>query len=338
MEKIMTGDRKRMTLQGLFVLMGIGAVVLSLCMGRYRIRIDDVFRLFFGIPAEDKMAAGVVFGIRLPRVIMAFIVGAGLSAAGVSLQALFGNPLVSSHILGVSASAGFGAALGILLSGRFWMIQGTAVLFGFAGMGIAYYMGTRRGRTGILTLVLSGIIVAAVFEALTSLVKYVADPEEKLPAITYWLMGSLASATLKDIFTGGPAILAGIAVLWALRWQLNIVSLREDEAVSLGLNLKRLRRIIIVVTTVIAAVTVSICGIISFVGLAVPHFARMLVGNDNREVIPACVFLGGAFVVLMDTAARCVSQAEIPLSILTAIIGAPFFGILLRRTGGSWND
>ena len=181
----MTGDRKNMMLHGLFALMAIGAVVLSLCIGRYRIHLYDVFSLFAGLPAADKMAANVIFGIRLPRVIMALIVGAGLAAAGVSLQAMFGNPLVSSHILGVSASAGFGAALGILLLGDFWMVQALAVLFGFAGMGIAYFMGTRKGRTGILMLVLSGIIVAAVFEALTSLVKYVADPEEKLPAITY---------------------------------------------------------------------------------------------------------------------------------------------------------
>jgi iron complex transport system permease protein len=284
------------------------------------------------------MTPSVIFGIRLPRIIMALVVGAGLSAAGVSLQAMFGNPLVSSHILGVSASAGFGAALGILLSGRFWVIQGIAVLFGFAGMGIAYVMGTRRGRTGILMLVLSGIIVAAVFEALTSLVKYVADPEEKLPAITYWLMGSLSSATVKDLVTAAPAILAGIMILWILRWQLNVISLGEEDAVSLGLNLKRLRLIIILAATVITAVTVSVCGIISFVGLAVPHFARMLVGNDNRQVVPASVFLGGGFVVLMDTAARSISSAEIPLSILTAVIGAPFFGILLRKTGGSWND
>jgi iron complex transport system permease protein len=334
----MAGDRKKLMLQGLFVLMAISGVILSLCIGRYRVHLYDLFRLFFGFPAADKMAANVVFGIRLPRVIMALVVGAGLAAAGVSLQAMFGNPLVSSHILGVSASAGFGAALGILLLGRFWMIQGIAVLFGFAGMGIAYFMGTRRGRTGILMLVLSGIIVAAVFEALTSLVKYVADPEEKLPAITYWLMGSLSSGGPSDVLTGAPAILAGIVILWVLRWQLNVISLREDEAVSLGLNLKRLRLIIIITTTVITAVTVSVCGIISFVGLAAPHFARMLVGNDNRQVVPASIFIGGAFVVLMDTAARSISSAEIPLSILTAVVGAPFFGILLRKTGGSWND
>jgi iron complex transport system permease protein len=334
----MAENRKHLIFQAAFALAALGAVLLSLCVGRYRIGLEDLFRLFLGLPAGDNMAANVVFNIRLPRIMMAFIVGAGLSAAGVSLQAMFGNPLVSSHILGVSASAGFGAALGILLFGRFWMIQGMAVLFGFAGMGMAYYMGTRRGRTGILMLVLSGIIVAAVFEALTSLVKYVADPEEKLPAITYWLMGSLSSVAVKDLFTAAPVILASIVVLWVLRWHFNVISLREDEAVSLGLNLKLLRRVIIVTTTVIAAVTVSVCGIISFVGLAVPHFARMLVGNDNRQVIPASVFLGGVFVVLMDTAARSISSAEIPLSILTAIIGAPFFGILLRRTGGSWND
>ncbi|MDR1094780.1 MAG: iron ABC transporter permease [Spirochaetaceae bacterium] len=331
-------NRKNITLLGLFALMTAAAVALSLCMGRYRVHPADLVRLVAGLPAADRMAANVIFGIRLPRVLMALVVGAGLAVAGVSLQAMFGNPLVSSHILGVSASAGFGAALGILLSGPFWVIQGGAVLFGFAGMGIAYFMGTRRGRTGILMLVLSGIIVAAVFEALTSLVKYLADPEEKLPAITYWLMGSLSSVSVKDLFTGAPAILAGVALLWVLRWQLNVISLREDEAVSLGLNLKRLRLVIIVATTVITAVTVSVCGIISFVGLAVPHFARMLVGNDNRLVVPASVFLGGAFVVLMDTAARTISSAEIPLSILTAIIGAPFFGILLRKTGGGWHD
>jgi iron complex transport system permease protein len=330
-------DRKNAAFQGFFVLMAIGAMLFSLCIGRYRIHIYDVFRLFAGMAATDNMAANVVFGIRLPRIVMAFIVGAGLSTAGVSLQAMFGNPLVSSHILGVSASAGFGAALGILLLGAFWMIQATAILFGFLGMGIAYGMGTHKGRTGILTLVLSGIIVAAVFEALTSLVKYVADPEEKLPAITYWLMGSLSSVTAKDIIAGVPAIVAGIVILWVLRWHLNVVSLHEDEALSLGLNLKRLRVIIIVTTTVIASVSVSVCGIVSFVGLAVPHFARMLVGTDNRQVIPASVLLGGVFVVLMDTAARSISSAEIPLSILTAIIGAPFFGVLLRRTGGSWN-
>ncbi|MDR2394118.1 MAG: iron ABC transporter permease [Treponema sp.] len=333
----MTGDSKNVMLQGLFAFMVISAVVLSLCIGRYRIHVYDVLCLFSGLPVADTMAANVVFGLRLPRIIMAFTVGAGLSTAGVSLQAMFGNPLVSSHILGVSASAGFGAALGILLLGNFWMIQGIAVLFGFIGMGIAYGMGTHKGRTGILMLVLSGIIVAAVFEALTSLVKYLADPEEKLPAITYWLMGSLSSVTIKDVFTGAPAICAGMVILWVLRWHLNVISLQEDEAISLGLNLKRLRLIIIITTTVIAAVTVSICGIISFVGLAVPHFARMLVGNDNRQVIPASIFLGGGFVVLMDTAARSISSAEIPLSILTASIGAPFFGMLLRRTGGSWH-
>jgi iron complex transport system permease protein len=329
--------KRKLALRGLFVLMAAGAFMLSLCVGRYRIHIGDTLRLFLGMAAEDKMAANVVLGIRLPRVIMAAVVGAGLSTAGVSLQAMFGNPLVSSHILGVSASAGFGAALGILLFNQFWIIQSIAVIFGFAGMAIACFMGAHRGRRGILTLVLSGIIVAAVFEALTSLVKYVADPEEKLPAITYWLMGSLASASFKDVFTAAPAIVAGIAVLWLLRWQLNIVSLREDEATSLGINLKRTRLVIIAATTIIAAITVSVCGIISFVGLAVPHFARMLVGSDNRDVIPASALLGAVFVMLIDTTARSVSSAEIPLSILTAIIGAPFFGILLRRTGGSWN-
>jgi iron complex transport system permease protein len=331
-------NKKELMKLGLFFFIMAVSVMLSLCMGRYRVNPGDLLRLVLGRPAEDPMAARVVFGLRLPRVIIAAIVGAGLSSAGVSLQAMFGNPLVSSHILGVSASAGFGAALGILFAGKIWMIQGIAIIFGFAGMLIAYSMATRKGHTGILMLVLSGVIVSAVFEALTSLIKYVADPEEKLPAITYWLMGSLVSVSQRDIFTGAPVILAGIAVLWALRWQLNVMSLREDEAVSLGINLKLVRVLVVAATTVIAASAVSLCGIISFVGLAVPHFARMLVGNDNRMLLPASVFLGGAFLVLIDTLARSVSSAEIPLSILTATIGAPFFGLLLRKTGGSWND
>jgi iron complex transport system permease protein len=276
----------------------------------------------------------VVFSLRLPRVILAALAGAGLSAAGVSLQAMFGNPLVSSHILGVSASAGFGAALGIHLFGRTWAIQLLAIVFGFGGMFIVCVMGQRRGKTGILLLVLSGVIMSAVFEALTSLIKYIADPEEKLPAITYFLMGSLSSASYRDLFTASPAILAGIGALWFLRWQLNVISLNEDEALSLGVNLRKVRLIIIIATTVIAATIVSVCGIISFVGLAVPHFARMLVGSDHRRLFGCSIILGGIFVLIIDTVCRSAASSEIPLSILTAVIGAPVFAVLLRRAKG----
>jgi iron complex transport system permease protein len=318
---------------GLFAAL-ICAMLAALCAGRYAVSAADIFRLFAGMESLDPRARTVVFSLRLPRVILAALAGAGLSAAGVSLQAMFGNPLVSAHILGVSASAAFGAALGILLFGRAWAIQGLAVIFGFGGMFIVYALGRRRGKTGMLLLVLSGVIVTAVFEALTSLVKYVADPEEKLPAITYYLMGSLSSATYRDLFTAAPAVLAGVITLWFLRWRLNVISLSEDEAVSLGVNLRRVRFIIIIATTVIAAVIVSVCGIISFVGLAAPHFARMLVGNDHRQLFGASVITGGIFILLTDTICRCAASSEIPLSILTAVVGAPVFAFLLRRAEG----
>jgi iron complex transport system permease protein len=330
---------KKTLIQCLLILFLALSLFMGLCVGRYRIHVADVARIFTGQEAEDELAKRVIFSMRLPRILLAFAVGAGLSVSGLSLQAMFGNPLVSSHILGISACSGFGAALGILLSGRIWLIQGLALIFGLLGMGVALLLSRQRGGgRGMLTLVLSGIIVAAVSEALTSLIKYVADPEEKLPAITYWLMGSLSSVAVKDMYTGLPVIAVGIAVLWALSWQLNVISLKDEESVSLGLNVKFTRMLIIVATTLICAAVVSVCGIVSFVGLAVPHFVRMLLGNDNRDLVPAGVTLGGAFLIIIDTAARSISAAEIPLSILTAVIGAPVFGILLRETGGRWND
>jgi iron complex transport system permease protein len=310
----------------------------ALCIGRYAVTVQDIFRLLLGMETLDSRARTVVFSLRLPRVMLAALAGAGLSAGGVSLQAMFGNPLVSSHILGVSAGAGFGAALGILLFGRGWAIQALAVMFGFGSMFIVYTLGKRRGKTGILLLVLSGIIVTAVFEALTALVKYIADPEEKLPAITYYLMGSLSAASFRDLGIAAPAVLAGLTALWLLRWQLNVISLSEDEALSLGVNLKQVRLIILGATTVIAGAVVSVCGIISFVGLAVPHFARMIVGSDHRRLLGASVILGGMFILIIDTLCRSAAPSEIPLSIVTALAGGPVFAVLLRRTKGAWHD
>ena len=336
-QKMMTAKKGNVT-GGVLVIALALAILAALCIGGYAVSAGDIFRLILGMEPLDPRAGTVVFSLRLPRVLLAALAGAGLSAAGVSLQAMFGNPLVSSHILGVSASAGFGAALGILLFGRSWVIQVLALVFGFGGMFIVYALGKRRGKTGILLLVLSGVIVAAVFEALTSLVKYVADPEEKLPAITYYLMGSLSAASFRDLFSAAPAVLAGIVSLWLARWQLNAISLSEDEALSLGVNLKRVRLLIIVATTVIAAAIVSVCGIISFVGLAAPHFARMLVGADHRRLFGASVILGGIFILIIDTACRSIASSEIPLSILTAVVGAPVFAVLLRRANGGWHD
>ncbi len=322
-------------LVGILILTLLGA----LCIGRYNLSISEVIQALLknGELAETKQV--VVWNVRMPRIMMAAVVGAGLACVGVCLQAMFANPLVSSHILGVSYSSGFGAALGILLSNNYLIIQGLSLIFGFIGMGTTYAMSRGKdGRISTISLVLSGVVVGAVFEALTSFIKYIADPEEKLPAITYWLMGSLAGSSMKDVLKAVPVIGAALFVLWLVRWRLNVLSLREDEAASLGVNVKQLRILVIIATTLIVAVSVSFCGVISFVGLAVPHFARMIVGNDHKHLIPSCILMGAIFLVIIDTTARSLTASEIPLSILTALIGAPIFALLLRKTGGGWND
>ncbi|TBL80105.1 FecCD family ABC transporter permease [Paenibacillus thalictri] len=316
------------------------AVTASLCMGRYTMTPGELFQSIFSPASLQPGNAGatVIWSIRLPRVIVAAVIGAGLAVAGASLQAMFSNPLVSEHLLGVSSGAGFGAALGIYLFSQTVLIQGMAVIFGLLSMVIAYYISKKDGQVNILKLVLAGMITSSVFAALTSLIQYIADPEKQLPSILFWLMGSLAGATMKDVTSTIPLIVLGIALIWKLRWQLNIISLKEEEAVSLGINLKRIRIAVILATTVITALAVATCGMISFVGLIVPHFARMVVGPNNKILIPASIALGAVFMVAVDTTARTLTSAEIPLSVLTALIGAPIFGYMLYKTGGAWSD
>lgn len=320
----------------LFVIL-IAAILVALCAGRYSMNLKDISAALFQRGIHPQMDT-VVWNIRLPRIIMSVVIGAGLSVSGVCLQAMFGNPLVSAHTLGVSYSAGFGAALGILLWNQFFYIQILATLMGFLGMFITYRMSRKNGQSSILMLVLSGVIVGAVFEAFTSLIKFIADPEQKLPAITYWLMGSMAGTSWGDIIKAVPLIFLSIGILWLLRWRLNVISLNEDEAISLGINIKQTRLLIIVTTTIIASVSVSFCGVIAFVGLAVPHLMRMLCGNDHRVLLSANCLGGGIFLLVIDTLARSATASEIPLSILTAVVGAPIFAILLHKTGGVWDD
>lgn len=312
-------------------------IISALCIGRYTISAYDVLLYLISGQKNDPMLETLMWGVRIPRVLIAFIVGAGLAVSGVALQAMFGNPLVSTHVLGVSYSAGFGAALGILLFSHFAYVETFSMVFGFIGMALTYGISRKKGTSSTLMLVLSGIVVGSVFEALTSFIKYIADPEQKLPSITYWLMGSMAGASMSDVITALPLIGGATIVLWLFRWRLNVISLSEDEAKSLGINIKATRLVVIIATTVIAASVVSMCGVISFVGLAVPHLTRMLVGNDHRQLLPMSILTGAAYMIIIDTCARSLTSAEIPLSILTALIGAPIFALMLRRTGGSWD-
>ncbi len=267
----------------------------------------------------------VVFQIRLPRVIAAMLVGGGLALAGASFQGLFRNPLVSPDILGVAAGAGFGAALGILLSGNPWVVQVSAFVFGIVAVAVTYGIGRIYHNSSTLVLVLAGIIVGSLFSALLALTKYVADPYDTLPAIVFWLMGSLSAVSNADIIAVAPPILLGSLCLFLIRWRINLLSVGEEEAQALGLDTKKMTVVLIVASTVVTASAVCISGIVGWVGLVVPHIGRMLVGPDFKKLIPVSAVLGGSFLLIVDDIARTLTATEIPLGILTALIGAPFF-------------
>lgn len=326
----------------LFWALPIVIAIVSLGIGRFGVDLGQIIKILISpiFPIEQtwtQMEETVVMQIRLPRIILAFLIGGGLAIAGAAFQGMFGNPLVSPDILGVSAGAGFGASLGILIAGHGFAAQVMALLFGLGAIIFTYVISGIKKSAPIFMLVLAGVVTSALFNALISLTKFVADPEEKLPAITYWLMGSLGTATYKDVYIAGPIILVGILILYALRWRINLLTLPEDEAKSLGISVTRLKWTVIFGATLITAASVAVAGIVGWVGLIIPHIARMIVGNNNQLVLPVSVSIGGAYLLIIDNLARSITATEIPLSILTAIIGAPFFAILLRKTGGGWS-
>ncbi|MBO9101127.1 MULTISPECIES: iron ABC transporter permease [unclassified Rhizobium] len=285
----------------------------------------------------DPILSTVLWNVRLPRVLAGLCVGAALSAAGATYQGLFRNPLVSPDILGVSAGASLGAVLGIFLSLPVIAIQ----LLGFAGGLLAvtavYAVGaTIRGRDPVLTLVLAGVAIGALVGAGISLIKILADPYDQLPAITYWLLGSLTAVTRFDVLSILPALIIGVIPLVLLRWRMNVMTLGDDEAQTMGIDTFRTRALLIAAATLITAASVSVTGIIGWVGLIVPHIARMLVGPDFRKLLPASMMLGGAYLLVVDMLARSIALIEVPLGILTAAVGAPFFLWLLAAGKRGW--
>jgi iron complex transport system permease protein len=323
------------------ILVPLAALYVSLFVGRFTVPAADVASILASRlwPIARDWPASVetiVLQIRLPRAILAMFVGAGLSVSGAAFQGMFRNPLVSPDILGVTAASGFGAALALLLSRGAFELELIAFLFGISGVGLTYLLARTYRSTPMLMLVLSGVIVAAFFSALLSGAKYLADPESKLPAITYWLLGSLNGASMRSLKVALPPIILGGAGLMLVRWRLNVLSMGDEEARSLGVRTDRLKGIIIVCTTLITAAAVSVCGIVGWVGLVIPHLARMWVGPDHRALLPAACSIGATYLLLIDDVARTASASEIPLGILTAIVGAPFFAYLLRKTQGGW--
>ena len=280
----------------------------------------------------------ILFQIRLPRVLAAALVGAALAAAGASYQTLFRNPLVSPDILGVSAGAGFGAVLGILLSLPVLAIQALGFITGLATVVVVYGLARAlRSQNEILVLVLAGIVVGSLAGAGISLVKILADPYNQLPAITFWLLGSLAGIKVSDVQAVAPLVILGLVPLGLLRWRIGVLSLGDDEAKALGVNVRFVRGVVIASATLITATAVSVSGVIGWIGLVIPHMARLLVGPRFDRVLPASVLMGAAFLVLIDTVARTAARIEIPLGLLTAVLGAPVFVWLLARGRRSWS-
>jgi len=321
----------------LLAVLPVFAVLFSLCIGRYVVSVSDVFRCLVSRFNEgievNRMSYITIWNVRLPRIILAFLAGSALSCAGLLFQSLFRNPLATPDTLGVAGGSSFGAVLSILLG--LSMIPMQLLSFGAGCLAVAMTILAAKGKDQSMnTIVLSGIIMGSLFSALVSLVKFTADQEQQLPSITYWLMGSLQSATYSSLVIGLIPILVSTIILILLRWRLNLLLLSEDESCSSGVNMPRLRMIAILCATMLTASSISMCGQVGWVGLIVPHMCRLLFGNDHRKLLPACISFGGAFLIIVDTLARSITASEIPISILTAIIGAPFFLFLIRKKGG----
>ena len=308
--------------------------LIALCLGQYTIALQDVIKVLTLQEVDLVNAETVIFNIRIPRILVSLIVGSGLASAGASFQALFSNPLATPDTLGCANGASFGAALGILLGLNALGIQISALIFGILAVVLVFVFTRYRHANQIMMIILGGMVVSSLFSALVSLIKYVADPNDVLPVITFWLMGSFSNSTVRSLYTGVPTILLGMIVLYLMRYRMNALSLKEEEAASLGINVRQNRMIVIVASSLITASVVSMCGVVGWVGLLIPHISRMLFGNNHTKVIPGCIVFGALFMLIIDTIARCMYQAEIPVSILTAIIGAPVFLLLLRKTGG----
>lgn len=337
----MNDDTKEILSIVLLIFLPIVLFFLSFLLGRYPISpVDVVSTILCPIFPQLEVSSTIttiVFEIRLPRILAAIVVGASLAMAGAAFQSIFKNPLVSSDLLGVSNGAGFGAALAIILSGSNWVIQVFAFIFGLISVSITYLISRAYKAGGILILVLSGVAISAFFNALISAIKFMADPDDKLPEIVYWLMGSLASVTMDKLLMVLVPIIIGFAILLALRWHMNLLAMGDEEAQSLGLNPSRVRLLIIAGCTLLTSAAVSISGVIGWIGLVIPHMTRMIVGPDNRILIPASLSLGASFLLLIDNISRAIISIEIPIGILTAIIGVPIFLYLLRRGYSEWS-
>jgi iron complex transport system permease protein len=321
----------------------IAGLLLAFMVGRYPVGLGDLWNVLVGkltgSPAGVPAAVeNVIWQVRGPRVMAAALVGAALAVAGTAFQGLFRNPLVSPDILGASSGAALGAVLGIFFSLSVLAIQAFAFVGGLIAVAAVYAIGSAvRSRDPILVLVLTGVVIGALLGSGVGLVKYLADPYNQLPAMTFWLLGSLAATGVADLVPLFGPVAVGTAVLVALRWRMNVMSLPDEEARALGVSTGPLRIAIVTAATLVTSASVATAGIIGWVGLVIPHMARSLVGPDFARLLPAAALLGGGFLLVIDTLARTMAPIEIPLGILTALIGTPFFIWLLASVSKTWS-
>ena len=313
-----------------------GVFLFSFSLGRYGVPVTEVLRILLSrvlplrVTWTPEMET-VVINIRLPRILMACLVGCSLSAAGAAYQGVFQNPMASPDILGASSGAAFGAALAILLGASSRMVTGSAFACSMITVGLVFLLAQRAPGLRVVNLILAGIMIGSLFTAGTSYIKLVADPTNQLPAITYWLMGSLSGAKRGDVAFAALPMALGLVPLFLLRWRLNILTLGDEEARTLGVNTGLLRFTVIVCATLVTAASISVSGMIGWVGLVIPHLCRKLVGCNYRHLMPASYLAGAAFLLIVDNVSRNLLAVEIPIGILTAFLGAPFFLYLLCR-------
>ena len=312
--------------------------LLSFVAGRYGVPLGQVVRILLSgmLPLEqtwtDNMAIAVL-NVRLPRILLACLVGCGLSAAGTGYQTVFQNPMAAPDILGASSGACFGAALAILTGQGAVMITVFAFLASLLSVALVYLVGNHTRGNRVVNLLLAGIMVGSLFSACTSYIKLVADPTNQLPQITYWLMGSLSGTRMGTVRFAAVCMAVGLVPLLLLRWRMNLLTLSPDEARAMGVHTDRLRLAVILSSTVLTAAAVSVSGMIGWVGLVIPHLSRRIVGSDCRRLMPMACLFGAAFLLLVDNMARCLTATEIPIGILTAFVGAPFFIYLMVKGG-----
>lgn len=330
------GLGRRIGIFGILMLALAVSMVFALGAGRFEVSTTRLLEILQtsvsnGFGVAEEIDSRIVLLVRLPRLLLAALCGAGLAIGGAALQGVFRNPLVSPQVLGISQGAAFGGALMILLGFSGVVLLGASFVLGLSALVLVGFLARINGRTEILTVILSGMVIGALFAALVSILQFVADPNSSLPAIVYWLMGSFSTATWERLGLAAPGLALGLLTVWLLRYRLNVLALDDMEARSLGVNPERERWYVFAAIALMTGTTVAVAGVIGWIGLVIPHAARILVGEDHRLLIPAAGLLGAAYLVFIDTLARTMTAAEIPLGVLTALIGAPVFGLLLRR-------